>query len=781
MKSQSTLQESRLISSQGPNRRSSFLRPTGLCAAGLWLFAAVASVLSQAAESPGIAPSPREEEYQAEVAVDLTGVGLQTKRVWNETADVNGDWQFLASESGPTLPPADNAPGWHAVTLPHTWNAEDTLKTANYRMGKGWYRRTIAADAALLGKRAFLRFGAANLKAQVFVNGQLAGEHKGGYSAFTIELTKLLKAGHNAIAVRVSNVPEKNLVPATDGLFTLYGGLYRGVQLITAPKVCLERARLGGPGVRVWSEKVSAQSAEVHLCAAVDGVGADGQPLEPSDYSLRATLRDAAGKTVSSADGPPGELVLPTVNKPALWSPESPTLYTLTVELRRGEQTLDMATVCHGFRWYEFTPDRGFFLNGNPYKLRGVNRHQDFYGKGNALGPREQAGDLLLMKKLGVNWLRLAHYQQDDLLLQLCDELGILVWEEIPWVRNTTIEPEFEANAKSQLREMVEQHFNHPCVLLWGLGNEIYFTKGPDGRALQFEMTQRLNDAVHAADPTRKTVIVCGNANYYSDLKIMTIPDVIGYNLYCGWYGGSLESFTTRARQLHEMNPDKPMIVSEFGAGADPWVHANKPVCFDQSQEYQILFLESYLNQMREMPWLAGYNWWNFADFSWARSTNPPLYNNKGLLTFNRRPKDSFHYLRARFGSDPVVYVPSPNWTERRGPAQVTMRAFTNFPEVEFLHNGKSLGIQKSGFTWQLNLTEGDNTVLARGRAKDGTTMRHGYSFHYTPGEETADVIRKTWRTDQEATYPFQPRNGGDTNLPTGETANPFADPDASK
>jgi beta-galactosidase len=285
------------------------------------------------------------------------------------------------------------------------------------------------------------------------------------------------------------------------------------------------------------------------------------------------------------------------------------------------------------------------------------------------------------------------------------------------------------------LVEMIEQHFNHPSVLLWGMGNEIWLGKGNDGKALEFDFINRLNDTIHREDPVRKSVIVCDNDNYYSKLKIMTIPDVIGYNLYCGWYGGTVEKLTGRLEALHKLDPAKPLILSEFGAGCEPDQHSETPICFDQTQEYQLYFLESYLRQLDAMPWLVGYNWWNFADFGWAMSKIPKFYNNKGLLTFDRQKKDSFHFVKAAWSKDPVLYLCSPTWTQRTGLPDKQYKVISNMQEVELFLNGKTLGKQASGFVWNLTLAPGTNQLLARG-ARGEIVREHGFAVNYTPGND---------------------------------------------
>ncbi len=356
------------------------------------------------------------------------------------------------------------------------------------------------------------------------------------------------------------------------------------------------------------------------------------------------------------------------------------------------------------------------------------------------------------MKDIGVNWLRLAHYQQNDAVLQACDELGILVWEEVPFVRDSPRTPEFEQNTQNMLTDMIEQHFNHPAVIVWGMGNEIYFKKGLDGKALEFSFISHLNDTIHREDPVRKSVIVSGDANSYSELKIMTIPDVIGYNLYYGWYGGEIEELTARIEDLHRRDPSKPMIISEFGAGCDPVKHSEHPHPFDMSQEYQVYFLESYLQQLDTMPWLCGYNWWNFADFGWVKSSNPPLFNNKGLETFDRQKKDSYYAMQAHFSHNPVLYILSPSWTHRTGAPDKDFRVITNLPQVELFHQGKSLGIQHNGFIWHVKMVPGKNDLLARS-PNGNSEFENGFSVQYTPGSEATSTA---------------------PTLPANDAANPF-------
>ena len=648
---------------------------------------------------------------------------------WRDAEWINAGWLYL--ERTNALPPSDPASAWTKVDLPHTWNAKDTLETAKYRRGVSWYRRDMALTKADLAQRIFLRFGAAGQRAEVFVNGKEELAHAGGYSAFTLEITKLAQVGANRIDVRVSNAPDTYLAPLS-GDFNMYGGLYRGVQLLRAPTCCIARARLGGPGVRVWSDKVSADAAVTMARVQIDNAG------EATDVVVVAELTSPEGHPAARVECPiqapsgavtPVALKLPRIDRPELWSPESPKLYTLTVRLMSGGNEIDRVTVRHGFRWYAFDGNKGFSLNGRPYRLLGVNRHQDLRGYGNAVPLEHHLRDVRLMKEVGANFVRLAHYQQDDYVLQLCDELGLLVWEEVPYVNGTTFEPAFQENLLSMLRDLIEQHFNHPSVIVWGLGNEVWLKKGDDGKAKDYPVFEALNVLAHREDPTRKTAIVSGDINTFIDMKVMNIPDIAGYNLYRGWYGGGYETFTARVNDLRQRLGNKPLVITEFGAGADPSIHSETPKRFDFSEEYQVEFLAAHLDQLDRMPWLCGFNWWVFADFGAAHRTDSnPHINNKGFLTFDRTKKDIFQYVKARWTRDPVLYLCSPSWTHRTGAAKKTYRVFTNLERVELFHQGRSLGVQTNGFIWDVTLEPGRNTLLAR-----GGQLNHGFDVTYAP------------------------------------------------
>jgi beta-galactosidase len=661
--------------------------------------------------------------------------GMQAEPLWPGTEQINDNWLYLERDTDQL--PMDDDSAYQSITLPHTWNALDTLETKDYRQAASWYRKNLNITADQLMQRLYLRFGAAGQQAKVVLNGEEFAQHVGGYSAFTCELTGNLKAGLNRVDVWVSNKIERHIAPQS-GDFNFYGGLYRSVQLITAPAVSISRKNLGGPGFRVWSEAVSDRSSDLNITVLIDHGS-----VETKDITVSATLLDPSGRVVSegtaAAELNPGTalpvcVAMPSVADPRLWSPEDPALYRVEIQLIQNGSVVDSASVNHGFRWFEFTTDRGFFLNGKPYKLRGANRHQDYYKEGNALAPHRHLDDLKLMKEAGINWLRLAHYQQDDFVLQLCDQMGMLVWEEIPYV-NKGKGADFENTLQSMMKDMIEQHFNHPSIILWGMGNETWMNDRGDGKSQNYDLIRRLNDLAHREDPVRKTVFVIGDRDYAAELKATTIPDVFGYNLYRGWYGSTgYESLTDRLNELRSLDPDTPLILSEFGAGSDLAAHTETPRQQDFSIEYQNDFMESHLNQIEKIDWLCGVNWWAFCDFGAAhRGDTIPHVNQKGVVTFDRQKKDAFYLLKSRWSSEPVIYLESPFWTERSGSPTKEYRVFSNLNEVELFHNGRSLGKQADGFCWNVTLAAGENKLLAKGRSG---SVQHEHGFRVQFGKE---------------------------------------------
>nr|MDQ3309005.1 hypothetical protein [Gemmatimonadota bacterium] len=401
---------------------------------------------------------------------------------------INDGWKFLAGGVEFAEKQLISAAGWESVTLPHTWNASDPFDdTPSYRRGVGWYRRTLKLDDSLRGKRLFLYFEGVNQKADVFVNGAFAGGHRGGYTAFAVDVTRLVNfdsvGSENLIAVQVDNSHDPQVPPLSVG-FALYGGIYRDVWLVATDPVHVKVTDHASPGVYVSTPRVSRERAEVRLRGTVVN-----STQAPQRLRVVSTIVDSAGARVATISSPltvraGNEATFaqnfPAVRNPRLWSPDRPYLYAVDTEIYDGDRLVDRVRNPLGFRWFRFDPARGFFLNGERLQLRGTNRHQDFQGLGSALSNRQHVRDLEIIKEMGANFLRLAHYPQDPAVLEAADRLGLLIWEELPVVNYVTISEEFTRNSQQMLREMIRQHHNHPSVILWGTMNEV-FLWSPEG------------------------------------------------------------------------------------------------------------------------------------------------------------------------------------------------------------------------------------------------------------------------------------------------------------
>lgn len=663
--------------------------------------------------------------------------------------NLNAKWGFLPGDARGAERIGFDDSQWQAVDLPHTWNAEDTRDDApGYRLGAGWYRKTLALDNRLKGKRLFLHFEGANQVANVFVNGRLVGQHKGGYTAFTLDITDFVIFNpadvKNVVAVRVDNSIDPDIPPAPSADFNLYGGIYRDVWLVAADPVHIDPLDYGSPGIYIDTPKVSAESATVRVRGAiVNGMN------QPRTIRVAQTVLDAAGRKVmsmeSSAIVKPGaktafEHTSATIPRPRLWSPESPYLYTVLTELYDGQRLVDSVGNPLGFRWFSFDAAQGFFLNGKPYKLRGANRHQDYQGLGNAVPDGLHVKDLQLIKDMGLNWVLLAHYPQDPSILEAADRLGLLVWEEIPLLRQINTSSVFTENCQRMLTEMIRQHYNHPSVVMWCYMNEIFLRMSSEAGYAQkvAALAKSLEALARREDPGRLTAIAL-NRPYTADdphetSGLLDIPQVVAWHMYFGWYYGQPDELGRFLDEQHRLHPRRKLLVSEYGADSDSRLHSLIPVRRDYTAEWAQAYHRSYVEQMEQRPYLGGYAIWSAFDFgSESRGEAEPHVNKKGVNTFDRQPKDVAYYYKARFSAEPVLHIATREWLTRTGANPETkptggkdgsvkqpVLVYTNLSEVELFINGVSLGTKPTATTreatWQVPFTNGVNTIEARGQ-----------------------------------------------------------------
>lgn len=670
-----------------------------------------------------------------------------------ESRTIDDGWLFRLGESPDDGGSAAGTGGWTAVNLPHTWNT-DAYDVRDYYRGTGWYRRDILLPPHWQGRRIVLRMDAASKMSEIFVNGRSVGTHAGGYTAFAADITPYLDFGSaNTLAVRVDNASED--VAPISGDFTFFGGIYRNVWLIALPEQHFDITDMGSAGVFVSTPSVDENRAELRIRGSVrndsDSRAALTLETEITDpdggTALRSECRIAADAgAVGTFDFTVGPIL-----RPRLWSPEDPALYRVTLVLRGGDgRELDRSEHYAGMRWFGFDPDEGFFLNGKPYKLRGICRHQDRKPIGVALTDDMHRQDFRLMKRMGANFIRISHYPQDDALLEMCDREGMLVWEEIPVIDLVPDSETYADNCERNLREMIRQHYNHPSVVAWGYMNEILLVtqrlySGSELLAPAVERTlalaRRLESALKQEDDTRVSTMAFHGSDSYNTTGLSGITDVVGWNLYQGWYGGETSDFEAFLAQQHAEHPSHPIIVSEYGAGSDGRLHSLSPRAFDFSIEYQQRFLEHYLPVLERTPYLCGGTHWNFIDFgSAARDESMPRINNKGLVYSDRTPKDVYYYYMAMWRDDvPVLHIASRDWSVRAGvrrggePVVQPVKIYTNLPEVELVANGRSLGcvrVSDRVAVFDVPFDREENLLLARG-AYRGEEVTDGMSVGF--------------------------------------------------
>lgn len=666
---------------------------------------------------------------------------------------INEQWRYAAGpvENAATRDFDDHA--WSRINLPHTWNAQDAFDEApGYRRGSGWYRKRLALDPALRGKRLFLYFEGANQVADVFVNGRHAGQHVGGYTAFSLDVTDLVSWDKsNLVAVRVDNSHSPD-IPPLNADFTFYGGIYRDVSLIATDPVHITVTDHASPGVFISTPRVSAESATVRFRGTLENRSGRAARVRVWNRVL-----DSQGAEVASASslmrllpgdsGPFDQQAV--VRRPSLWSPAAPHLYRVRTEVHEGDRVLDVVENPLGFRWFSVDPDRGFFLNGEPLRLSGTNRHQDFAGLGNALPDEFHRRDVERIRENGFRFLRLAHYPQDPAVLDAADRLGVVIWEEIPVVNLISMSPAFAENSERMLREMIRQHYNHPSILFWGYMNEVLLIKPdpvPEGYyPAVVELTRRLEAAVDSEDPSRITVMALSRDEVKNDYGIGDIPDLLGLNLYFGWYYETLETLTPFLEALHRSRPGRPLLVSEYGADSDERVHSRTPVAFDFSSEYAQRFHTSSFAQLEALPYLAGTAVWNQFDFgSEFRSYTKHALNQKGLFFHDRTPKDTAFYYKAALADQPLLYI-AREWNERAGSrpedASQPVWVYTNAAEVELFVNGRSAGrrtVRNRTAEWTVELADGVNHLHARAAhgerwLKDTVSIRYAARAAHSP------------------------------------------------
>ncbi|WP_236668795.1 glycoside hydrolase family 2 TIM barrel-domain containing protein [Hymenobacter rubidus] len=658
---------------------------------------------------------------------------------------INANWLFRKAD-GTDFAKTPAAAGWDKISLPHTWNAADVLDDEpGYYRGVGWYKKALHVPADWQSRRVYLHFEGAGQAAEVYVNGQLAGRHAGGYTAFRFSISQWLKFGQaavNEVVVKVDNSHNPDLPPLSAD-FTFYGGLYRDVYLVAASPVHLALDDHASSGVYVTTPKVSAETAEVAVSGTVANEGASRQRLtivtELTDREGRAVAQQYSSLTLAAGEKHAFKQAFAGLKKPHLWSPTDPYLYHVNTTVHEAGRTepLDAVSSPLGLRWFRFDAATGFHLNGQSLKLIGTNRHQDFPGLGNALPDALAERDVQLLKQMGGNFLRVSHYPQDPAVLAACDRLGILASVEIPVVNAITDSPAFFENCRNMQTEMIRQGHNHPSVIIWAYMNEVLL-RLPTGLTKDNEagkaylgrvaaLAQELETLTRREDPARYTMLANHGAfELYQQAGLTKIPMLVGWNLYPGWYSAGLQGFPDFLDRHRRELPDKPLLVTEYGADSDARLHAFKPQRFDKTMEYANVYHQFYLKEILARPFVAGSTVWNLAEFnSETRQEAVPHINNKSLLTADRQPKDAYLFYQAHLLKTPFVRIGSRGWNLRSGTAagpdslycRQPVEVYTNQPSAELLLNGQSLGMRPAEFgvvRFTVPFGPGTNQLTAR-------------------------------------------------------------------
>ena len=678
----------------------------------------------------------------------------------------NDGWHYLESESA--TPPGADALSAQPVSLPHTWNATDTVDAApGYRRAASWYSKMFSISPhAPKNVRQILYFEGANQKAEIFLNGEKVDEHIGGYLGFRVDITDHLEKSANVsnlLQVRVSNAYDRNLIPSQKSDFFIYGGLTRDVWLEQLPQSHIA-------GITIDTPTVSKQKAQTRVTLDID------QQLAES-ARLRLRLLDPTGSEVTAltrviAKSPaqqPQQIAidLAPVSAPSLWSPDNPALYTLVAELETtAGESVHRVSERFGYRWFEMRPGKGFFVNGERLLIRGTHRHEEHAGVGAALSNAQHRRDMQQIKDLGANFVRLGHYPQDPEVYRAADELGLILWDELPWCRGGKGGEIWEKNTERLLRQQIAQNRNHPSIAFWSLGNEVYwetdFAGGGDDAVILPYLT-KLNGIVKELDPSRLTSI----RKYYPAAELV---DAFSPSIWAGWYGGAYGQYEAALDDAQTRYPN--FLHMEYGGSSHRGRHTETPIGHkgfvdaqvsveeamnqavvksvakdsDWNESYIADLFDWHLSVSEKQDNFAGNAQWAFKDFGTPlRPENPvPYMNQKGLVDRAGNPKDAFYVFASYWSEKPFCQIESHTWTVRFGTETGRpVHVYCNTESAELLLNGESLGEKRRqpgkfpahGLVWQVPFTEGENQLKVIGQHQNGDKVSDTLNLTYHLGE----------------------------------------------
>jgi len=678
-----------------------------------------------------------------------------------QTFLLNENWFFLNDNIKDIEKLHFSTQEWEKVNLPHTWNKYDAIDSEpGYRRGIGWYWKNLFIPTLDKNTTLKISFEGVNTVAEIFVNGKKAGGHIGGYLQFDVDITNFIKQDDfNTILIKADNSYNPDIPPSQTSDFIIYGGITRDVYLKIFPETYISKMLVKTP-------KVSDRIASTELNLFINN------KAPKNIFKIKTSLKNREGETVIGVEkkfevvqgSSEIKINLPELKNPFLWSVDNPYLYMIEVEIMDGKRIIDCFSDRIGYRWFEFKENGPFYLNGKRLLLRGTHRHEDYAGYGNALPDSLHRKDMLMIKNLGANFVRLAHYPQDPEVYKACDELGILVWDELPWCRGGIGKDVWKKNVKSYLNEMIEQNYNHPSIIIWSLGNEIYwlpeFPDGDNNDSLRVFLKE-LHDLTKKKDPVRYTAV----RKYYEGSDIV---DLFSPSIWSGWYSGVYKGYEKAIADAQKKY--KRFFHAEYGGDSHVGRHSEQPIdgdgfanpdeweekisqvkisnianMGDWSESYIVDLFDWYLRFSEQATSFSGNAQWAFKDFPTPlRPENPiPYINQKGLVDRGGNPKDAYYVFKSYWNTkDKFCYIESPTWTERNGPkdAKREVNVFSNCSEVELFLNGISQGRLKkdlskfpaSGLSWKIIFNSGKNNLKAIGYCDDGKTTEHAIEINYS-------------------------------------------------
>lgn len=629
---------------------------------------------------------------------------------------------------------AKNGEAFTTIALPHTWNALDGQDGGNdYWRGLATYRIDLPDPTE--GKKQYIEIQGANHVATVYCNDRELGTHKGGFSTFRYDLTPAMKPEGNVLTVVVTN--QKSDIYPQNADFTFYGGLYRDVHFIEVAPAHFDLLKTGTDAVFVTPHVTGKTRLDLF-------------PVNAEGCTVKAELKDADGNVAASGETEAEDHTVLKLNvkEPHLWNGmEDPYCYTCEASIVKDGEVLDTVVVTYGYRGFHVDPERGFFLNGKSCPLHGVSRHQDRQDKGWAISKEDHEEDIALIKEVGANTIRLAHYQHDQYFYDLCDHTGFVLWAEIPFISSFIPSQEAYDNTISQMTELIAQNYNHPAICFWGISNEI--TINGETEALYRNLTD-LHALAKKMDPSRLTTMA-EVSMVPMDSEHVYITDVLSYNHYFGWYVGDVEDNGPWLDKFHAMNPDRPLGVSEYGAEAILKWHTTMPDNHDYTEEYAAHYHHEMLKTFATRPYLWSTHVWNMFDFAADARDEGGVQgrNNKGLITYDRKiKKDAFYIYKAYWTTEPMIHVCGERFADR-APEERIVTVYTNCPNVTLVVNGEEVAKKEAVdhavvFT-NVALNDGANTVTAKCGNVEANTItlngvaEHNFAYDLPEGNEAAN------------------------------------------